>query len=243
MKKIFLYTILSYSSFAFADSCPNYKNGNTEIVDHDPNLNINRIPNLTFSIPYQNGKIMIGYNKIDSLENSFLHEFKSEGLICFYDKNGNLENNKEKTIFIDFKRTEIINGIIDTQEKNLVFLGYSESYGVLNHYLPIYLSSFQHNSVFIGKLELETGKIISIRHLEENSVTKPFYELHKKSSLRKTKEGGFRVIYDTQKNKEDYRIFSKQEIKNTDLTKVVKLDENFNKRGERIFPIIEIPSP
>jgi hypothetical protein len=233
MKKVILFTILSYSSFAFSETCPNNINVNTQIVIKDPNLNLNRTPNLSYSIPYQNGIIMIGYNKIDFPE---IHEYRSEGLICFYDKNGNIEENKEQTIIIDLKRTEIINGLIDKQGKNLVFLGYSESDGgFINPNLPIYLPNFQHNSVFIGKLELETGKIISIRHLEENSITKPFYDLNKKSSLRNTKEGGFRVIYDTQKNKEGYDSFAKQELKNTDLTKVVKLDQDLNKLGERII--------
>lgn len=218
------------SLFVYADSSiENIINNKVLVngVSSEINGVLSSIPYSTKIIPYKEGSIIVGvgFNKVNSLTK----DYDSEGFVQVLDKQGKKILNKSKQFFVDFKKAGILGGILDKEQNNLIFYGYSEANGVLNHF-DVLPSEFKHNSVFIGKYNIESNTFQDIKLLDDNSVTTP-------NTLAMDTDGNFYILYslEASEQEKDYKKLSTNVFKRTNQVKLVKLNSKLEKLDEKIL--------
>ena len=190
--------------------------------------NKNHIQNIPFStkiIPYKDGFIVVGYRKMRAIIDSH----NSAGFIQVFNKNIEKKDSDHKNLLYNFKKIEILGGILDKEQKNLIFYGYSEALG-LNDHFKIDPEKTKYNSIFIGKYNIENNTFYNISMLDNNSITTP-------NTLIMDSVGNFYLLYSLESNSDkiDMNSSAAQINLRTNKIKLVKFNHNLEKVDEKII--------
>lgn len=232
-RNMFLLLVIIFqfkSMIAFANNNYLFKNKLPDIntlinTTNDVKPYSHNVPFSTKIIPYQNGFIVLGYGKIRSI----IDGHDAAGFIQIFNKNNEKEINHDKRILFNFKKVGMLGGILDKEQKNLIFYGYSEALGIYDHF-QIPPEKLKYNSVFIGKYNIEQNKFYNITLLDNNSITTP-------NTLIMDSVGNFYFLYslETNSDKLDIKNSAAQINLRTNRIKLVKLNNNLEKIDEKVL--------
>ncbi|APJ04215.1 hypothetical protein [Silvanigrella aquatica] len=214
-----LYQFICHEAFAsiiFSDN---------KTASNDYKYDTNHIPFSTTIIPYQEGFIVLGSEKIKSI----LNGNSPKGFIEVFHKNESDKQIDNKKILFNFKKIGLLGGILDKSQKNLIFYGYSEAFGLYNHfYIPP--EKLKFNSVFIGKYNLESNNFNEIIMLDNNSITTP-------NNLIMDHLGNYYFLYSldsSNQNSANHHSAAQIHLR-TNMIKLIKLNKNLEKIDEKIL--------
>lgn len=128
-----------------------------------------------------------------------------------------------------FENVEILGVVLDKDQKNLIFYGYSKAYE-LNKRFYIEPKKLKYNSVFIGKYNIEKETFDNMTLLDNNSITTP-------NTLIMDHDGNFYLLYSLYvKSDKKNPINSAAQINlKTNKIKLVKLNSDLEKLSEKIL--------